>query len=66
MGKNAAPSTDPYLGWRNATDEDDSLGDKDDDETTMKAGPRSGDKRPGSSQGGRQAEEGEHKGGVRV
>ena len=52
-GNDTAPSTDPYMQRRNADDKADSMGEDDGDEPTMDTGPRSGDKRPSSSQGGK-------------
>ena len=51
-GREAAPTTDPYMQHRNIADEGDSTGEEDGDEPTMDTGPRSGDKRPSSSRGG--------------
>ena len=48
-GREAAPTTDPYMQHRNIDDEGDSTGEEDGDEPTMDTGPRSGDKRPSSS-----------------
>ena len=50
-GREAAPTTDPYMQHRNIADEGDSTGEEDGDEPTMDTGPRSGDKRPSSSRG---------------
>ena len=50
-GRFAAPSTDPYL--RRGVEDDDADDGSDDTEAfTMATGPRSGDKRAGSSRGG--------------
>ena len=49
MGDCAVPSIDPYLWQANDADDYDSLGDKENDDTTMETGPRYGDKRAGSS-----------------
>ena len=65
-GTDATPSTDPYLQQRNADDENDNMGEDDGDEPTMDTGPRFRDKRPSSSRGGREEEEGEQSVGVRV
>ena len=51
-GREAAPTTDLYMQHRNVADEADSTGEDDGDEPKMDTGPRSGDKRPSSSQGG--------------
>ena len=66
-GREAAPTTDPYMQHRNIADEGDSTGEEDRDEPTMDTGPRSGDKRPSSSrgEGEREEEEGEQSSGVR-
>ena len=50
-GRFAAPSTDPYL-RRGVDDDDEDDGSDDTEALTMGTGPRSGDKRPGSSRGG--------------
>ena len=50
-GRFAAPSTDPYL-RRGVDDDEEDDGSDDTEALTMGTGPRSGDKRAGSSRGG--------------
>ena len=50
-GDNAVLTTDPYMRQANDADDYDSSGDEELDDTTIKTGPCSGDKRAGSSRG---------------